>query len=158
MKTLVVYYSYEGNTELIARAISDTFKCDCISIKPVNEMKSKGFAKYVWGGGQVVMKIVPKIEPININLDDYDFILIGSPIWAGTYAPPIRSFIESTNCSNKKIAYFYTHLGGAELAEKRATQVFNKQNTLVSCLGLMEVNNHPDESKAQAIEWVKSIL
>ena len=158
MKTLVVYYSYEGNTELIAKAISDTFKFDCISIKPVKEMKSKGFAKYVWGGGQVVMKIVPKIETININLEDYDFILIGSPIWAGTYAPPIRSFIESTNCSNKKIGYFYTHLGGAELAEERAANVFNKQNTLVSCLGLMEVNNHPEESESQAIEWVKSIL
>lgn len=158
MKTLVVYYSYEGNTELIAKAISDTFKFDCISIKPVKEMKSKGFTKYVWGGGQVVMKIVPKIEPINVNLDDYDFIIIGSPIWAGTYAPPIRSFIESTHCINKRIGYFYTHLGGAELAEKRATQVFNKQNTLVSCLGLMNVSDHPEESKIQAIEWVKSIL
>lgn len=158
MKTLIVYYSYEGNTELIAKAISDTFHFDCISIKPIKEMKSKGFAKYVWGGGQVVMKIVPKIEPININLDEYDFIIIGSPIWAGTYAPPIRSFIESTGCSSKKIAYFYTHLGGADLAEERATQVFNKQNKLVSCLGLMNVNEHPEQSKTQAIEWVKSIL
>ena len=49
-------------------------------------------------------------------------------------------------------------LGGADMAEERAANVFNKQNTLVSCLGLMEVNNHPEESKSQAIEWVKSIL
>lgn len=158
MKTLVVYYSYEGNTECIARAISESYGFDCISIKPVNEMKSKGFAKYVWGGGQVVMKIIPKIEPINIDLDNYDFVIIGSPIWAGTFAPPIRSFLENKKMINKKIAYFYTHLGGADLVEERAKQTFNKHNILVSSLGLMEVNLHPDESKKQAIEWVKSIL
>lgn len=158
MKTLVVYYSYEGNTEQIAHAIRDTYHFDCISIKPIKEMKSKGFAKYVWGGAQVVMKVVPKIESIQVNLDEYDFIIIGSPIWAGTYAPPIRSFIEGTHCTNKRIGYFYTHLGGADLAEERASQVFNKHNTLVSCLGLMNVSEHPEESKIQAIEWVKSIL
>jgi len=158
MKTLVVYYSYEGNTELIAKTIGDTYHFDVLSIKPVNEMKSKGFAKYVWGGGQVVMKIVPKIELIQTDLNDYDFFIIGSPIWAGTYAPPIRSFLEDKRMVNKKIAYFYTHLGGADLAEERAKQVINKHNTLVSTLGLMEVNKYPEESKKKATDWVKSIL
>ena len=84
MNVLVVYYSYEGNTELIANAISKTYGFDCIRIVPKNEMNSKGFMKYVWGGGQVVMNIVPKINDIQVDLNKYDLIIVGSPIWAGS--------------------------------------------------------------------------
>lgn len=158
MNVLVVYYSYEGNTEYIAKAIAESYGFDCIRIIPKKEIKSKGFSKYVWGGGQVVMNIIPKINDIEVNLDKYGLIILGSPIWAGTYAPPIRSFLENPQCMNKKMAYFYTHLGGANLVDERAKQFFNKRNILISTLSLSEVHKYPEETKAQAIEWVKSLL
>lgn len=156
MNVLVVYYSYEGNTELIANSISKTYGFDCIRIVPKNEMNSKGFMKYVWGGGQVVMNIVPKINDIQVDLNKYDLIIVGSPIWAGTYAPPIRSFLEIPQCHNKKMAFFYTHLGGANLVEERAKLGFNKRNSLISTLSLSEVSKYPEQTKAQAIDWVKN--
>lgn len=157
-KVLVVYYSFEGATEMVAESISQALNLDILSIKPAKEIKSKGFSKYVWGGGQVVMGIVPKIEPIQIDLDEYDTILLGSPIWAGTFAPPLRTFLENNKVRNKRIAYFYTHDGGASLAVERAKDAITKHNTFITSLGLENVRNNQETSKKHAIDWAKSIL
>ncbi len=157
-KVLIVYYSFEGATEMVAESISNALKFDILSIKPVKEIKSKGFSKYVWGGAQVVMGIVPKIEPIQIDLDEYDTILLGSPIWAGTFAPPLRTFLENKKVRNKRIAYFFTHDGGADFAVERAKEAISLHNTFFASLGLENVRNNQESSKKQAVDWAKSIL
>ena len=157
-KALVVYYSFEGSTEIVAKAISDTYHLDILSIKPVIEIKSKGFTKYIWGGGQVVMGTIPEIESILIDLDEYDFIFIGTPIWAGTFAPPIRALLEDKKLHDKQIAYFYTSLGGASLAEKRAQQAFSINNTLVSTIGLTDVKNNPEPAIKRVLEWSRELI
>lgn len=157
-KGLIVYYSFEGTTEIVAKVLSEEFKLDCIRLKPVKELKSKGFSKFVWGGAQVVMGSIPELEPINVNLDEYDFIWLGTPIWAGTYAPPIRAFLDQPNLNNKKIAYFYTHDGGASRAEERAKEIINLRNTFVSGLGLVSVKDNLESSKNLAINWARSII
>lgn len=157
-KGLIVYYSFEGTTEIVAKVLSEEFELDCIRLKPVKELKSKGFSKFVWGGAQVVMGSIPELEPINVNLDEYDFIWLGTPIWAGTYAPPIRAFLDQPNLNNKKIAYFYTHDGGASRAEERAKEIINLRNTFVSGLGLVSVKDNQESSKNLAINWARSII
>ena len=54
------------------------------------------------------------------------------------------------------MAFFYTHLGGANLVEERAKLGFNKRNSLISALSLSEVSKYPEQTKAQAIDWVKN--
>ncbi len=111
MKTLVVYYSFEGNTRLVANNISQELGCDLGEIKLIKEPSSKGFMKYLWGGSQVMMKKIPEIEPLDFDVDNYDLIFIGTPIWAWTYSPPIRSFLEKVTIKDKDIAIFTTNEG-----------------------------------------------
>lgn len=93
MKTLILYYSFEGNTEYVATKLASYLDADFQKVVPVKELKSKGFSKYIWGGRQAFMKEKkPAIAPLEKNYKDYDLILIGTPIWAFTYAPPIRTF------------------------------------------------------------------
>ena len=54
------------------------------------------------------------------------------------------------------MAFFYTHLGGANLVEERAKLGFNKRNSLISTLSLSEVSKYPEQTKAQVIDWVKN--
>lgn len=157
-KVLIVYYSFEGTTELIAQTLSETLNLDILSIKPIKELKSKGFSKFIWGGAQVVMGTIPEIEPIGINLEEYDTILLGSPIWAGTYAPPIRAFLEDEKLVYKKIAYFYTHDGGVSRAEESVKEIINLKNTYLGALGLVSVKNNKESSKNLAINWARSII
>jgi menaquinone-dependent protoporphyrinogen IX oxidase len=67
--------------------------------------------KYLRGGKQVMMKETPELEPYQIDLKNHDIIYIGTPVWAFTFTPAIRSFLKHTHLKNKKIVLFCTHEG-----------------------------------------------
>ena len=56
MEKIVIFYSFEGNTKLIAENIAKTIGADLLELKLKKEMKSKGFMKYFWGGKAAIMK------------------------------------------------------------------------------------------------------
>ncbi len=112
MKKLVVYYSFEGNTKLIAEHIAKTINADILELKPKIEIRTKGFMKYLWGGKQAMMKTKPELLPFDKNVQDYDILFIGTPVWAWTYAPPLNTLFTSYRIADKKIALFCCHGGG----------------------------------------------
>lgn len=52
-----------------------------------------------------------EIEPININLSDYDTIILGTPVWWYTMTPPVRSFLKNNDLTDKTIIPFATNGG-----------------------------------------------
>jgi multimeric flavodoxin WrbA len=100
------------------------------------------------------MGIKPRLEPLEVDLDEFDVIFLGSPIWAGTYAPPIKTLLENGILKNKKVFYFYTHEGGAQNAEKRAEAGIVKYNQFVSAIGFLDVLKNPEENLRKAQLWV----
>ena len=46
------------------------------------------------------------------SLDGYDVVFIGSPIWYGTYAPPVAEFFKTHSFAGKTVVPFCTHGGG----------------------------------------------
>ena len=83
-----------GNTKLIAEKIAGDLNADLIEIFPENSYPDKGFRKYFWGGKSAVMGDKPKLMPYEFSADKYDTIVFGTPVWAATFTPPIRTFIE----------------------------------------------------------------
>ena len=112
MKILVVYYSYEGNTRLVADQIKTFFQADMQELKPQADMHSHSFMKYVWGGKMAVMREIPRLEPLQFDPAGYDVIFIGTPIWAWNVTPAINAFLASYKLVDKKIVLFYCHGGG----------------------------------------------
>ena len=94
MKTLVVYYSLEGNTKFIAETISKTVGADLLELKPIKDISSTWFMKYFWWWRQVMMKEKPELKAFDKDLDKYDLIFIGTPVWAFNYTPAIYTFFE----------------------------------------------------------------
>lgn len=108
-KTLVVYYSLQGNTKRVANMISNKSGADTLELKL---KRNYNFASALTLGlVHIKQKHAPKLEPIDINLDEYSEIYIGTPVWWYTFTPPLRSFIENNNLSDKKIKLFSTHGG-----------------------------------------------
>lgn len=83
MKNLIVYYSYEGNSEAIANAIQEEIEADIIKIVPKKERKTKSLFRFVWGGIQVYMNKNVELEKYDKDISKYDNIIIGSPCWFG---------------------------------------------------------------------------
>lgn len=48
MKSLIVYYSYEGNTEKIVEAIKEETGADVLCLHPKKEKKTKSLFRFVW--------------------------------------------------------------------------------------------------------------
>ena len=117
MKSIIVYYSLEGNTEYAAKKIAEKTGCDLLRINPVKSYPKSGFRKFFWGGKSAVMSETPELEPYSFNAEKYDQIIIGFPVWAGNFTPPIRSFIKNNNLQNKTVSVFACQSGsGAEKA------------------------------------------
>jgi Flavodoxins len=106
LKKLVVYYSLEGNTKMIAEAISKEIRSDILELKPKKDIEVNGPMRYLKGGKQVVTKEKPELTPYNINPEEYEVLFIGTPVWAWNFTPAIRTFFSKTNLSGKKIALF----------------------------------------------------
>jgi len=111
-KIAVVYYSLEGNTHWVAEQIAQQTGADLIRLKPVKDVKQKGFSKFIWGGKQVVFKEKPQLEAYE-NLDVYDTVIIGSPIWASTMAPAISTMLNKEKWTQKKCALYCCCSGGS---------------------------------------------
>ncbi|HOP25760.1 MAG TPA: flavodoxin [Candidatus Sabulitectum sp.] len=112
MKTLVVYYSLEGNTKLVADAVANALEADTVRLVPADQPSASGAARYFWGGRAAIMKKAPKLEPLEFIPEEYDLVFLGTPVWAWTFAPPIRSFLRDHDLSGKKVALFCCHGGG----------------------------------------------
>lgn len=112
MKNLVVFYSLEGNTKLIADTIAEKINADILELKPKKKYPDLGFKKYFWGGRSVIFKEKPELLSYDINVDSYVNIFIGTPIWVGTYAPPYNTFLNKENIHDKNIYLFACHGGG----------------------------------------------
>lgn len=100
MKILIAFYSLTGNTKKIARAVTGAAGGEVMEIKIKREIPEKGFWRYFWIGMQAIMR--SGLRPLEKNPNDYDLIFLGGPVWAGNFAPAIRSFLEKTKLKNKK--------------------------------------------------------
>ena len=117
MKTLIVYYSLEGNTEYVAKKIADACGFDTLRLVPVKKYPDSGFKKFLWGGKSAVMAETPDLEPYTFDAGIYDRIVFGFPVWAGNVTPPIRTFVKDNDLKGKRIAAFACQSGsGAEKA------------------------------------------
>ncbi len=77
-KSIILFYSFEGTTKKVAEYLSEKLNTPGEEIRPINNLKAKGFSKYSIGGGQVIMKKKPELMLIEADLNKYDTIFIGS--------------------------------------------------------------------------------
>ena len=110
-KKLIVYFSYTGNTRKIANMIKDKLNCDILELKPV-EPYSSDYQKVVDEEQNLEgSNHLRKYQDINVNLNDYDTIILGTPVWWYRETPVIRTFLKENDLSNKTIIPYATNAG-----------------------------------------------
>ncbi|AOY78111.1 flavodoxin family protein [Clostridium formicaceticum] len=158
LKKLVIYYSFEGNTKLIAQTIADTVQGDLLQLVPKKEIQSKGFMKYFWGGRQVMMKKKPELYPLDKNPQDYDVLFIGTPVWAWSFAPPLYTFFQTTEIANKKVALFSCNRGqNGKTFENMKKELY--KNDVVGQIEFFDpLKNNREENIRKVVDWTKGIM
>jgi flavodoxin len=111
-KILIVYFSWGGNTRLMAKQIQqqtggDLFEITTVKPYPKNYDECVTLAKK-----EQQEKIRPSLSSELKNLADYDMIFIGYPNWWGTMPMALFTFLEKYDLSSKTVIPFCTHGGG----------------------------------------------
>lgn len=158
MKNLIVYYSYEGNTEELVKGMREVINADTLRLTVKDEKPAKSMFRFVWGGLQVYMKKKLELEPYHVSLDEYDNIIIGTPCWFGSYAPAIHTFLSDNKISGKNI-YLFVCNGGNMRNTWHNFEMALKGNTIVSKIDLVyPIKNGIDEAKKKVNEWIAEAI
>lgn len=110
-KILVVYFSYSGNTRIIANQIQKATNGDIFEVIPIKAYPSNYNAVVDQAKKEVNSNYKPDLKTKINNIESYDIIFVGSPCWWYTIAPPISTFLSSYDLSGKTIIPFMTHEG-----------------------------------------------
>ena len=122
-KSLVLYYSLTGNTKAVAEEIANRLGADIEEIVAVNPYDTSFMATIERCKADREAGVFTEINPVKADLSQYDVIFIGYPVWFGTYAPPVESFLSQVDLSGKKVVPFCTFgSGGLESSVKEMTE------------------------------------
>jgi flavodoxin len=159
MKTLVVFYSYDGNSALVAEELQKVLGegCDTLELRIEDEAKRSGLAKYLWGGRMVLSRVNPKLKPYDAALGGYDLLILGGPVWAGAPAPALQSFIAETKPEGKRIGLFLCHGGGPGKSLDKLKALL-PGNVIAGAIDFVNPAKQDRAAAARRIEgWVKSL-
>ena len=115
---LIVYYSQTGATKEVAAILSEFLYADVQGLYPEEPYPDDYDATVKrWLQEKEEGKRVEINNPLAVDLEDYDIIFLGFPVWGGSYPPPIATFLEDYSLKGKKIVTFVTFgSGGLETA------------------------------------------
>ena len=129
MKTLVIFYSLSGKTKAAAQKIAAENSADLLEI--FEKPKRNLLTSFVPGCPQAMKRKQSKIIPPTANLESYNKIIIGAPIWAGPPAPAFNS-ICALLPQGKEIELFMTSGSGNSAKSKAGTiEMIEKMNCKV---------------------------
>jgi flavodoxin len=157
-KILVVYYSLEGNTKMIANSVAEATGGSLLELIPTKDIKPKGFTKYLKGGKQVFTKDIPELMPINVKPEEFDILFIGTPVWAWTFSPAIRAFLLSAGLKGKKIALFSCNGGNNGKTFDNMKEMLAGNEFLGEIEFLDPLKNDKEKNAALAVKWAGEML
>lgn len=101
-KTLIVYYSFTNNVHTIVSDLQTQIgDADVVRVEPAEEGLDYAANNYAIGSALIQAirdnpddeASYPAIKPVEMNLADYDRIIVGAPLWWSNMAAPLQTFL-----------------------------------------------------------------
>ena len=101
-KTLVVYYSFTGNSKEIAEYVKDKLNADIIELEPQIPF-SDDYDAVVdeWQNNDIKRDV--EIKPVTTNLEEYDKVVLITCVWWYGISPVMKKFLKEYDLSNKDV-------------------------------------------------------
>lgn len=121
MSILVMYFSQTGTTKAVAEKIAEIKKADLIEIRPERLYQMSYLKTVMTSLKEKFTKARPELAMEVPDMQKYDRVLIGFPIWCGTAPNVVLTLLDSLNFQGKHAAVFTT--SGATKPEKLAVSL-----------------------------------
>ena len=100
-KTLIVYYSFTNNVHTIVSDLQTQIEADVVRVEPAEEGLDYAANNYAIGSALIQAirnnpndaASYPEIKPVEVNIADYDRIIVGAPLWWSNMAAPLQTFL-----------------------------------------------------------------
>jgi flavodoxin len=152
---LIVFYSHSGNTRALAGLIHQQVGGDLVEIQPVAPYPSDYNTVINQAKQELKSGYKPPLKTTVANLAAYDVILIGSPNWWNTFAPPVQTFLSQNDLSGKAVVPFITHEGTGLGRSVRDIAAFCPKSTVLD--GLAVWGEEANTARNQVSEWLRKL-
>lgn len=152
VNVLVAYFSYSGTTRNVATALSEKTGGDLFEITPQD-----GYSNvYMESNSEIRSNERPALTGTVENIEDYDIVFVGYPVWWHATPAPINTFLESYDLTGKTIIPFTTH-GGSGFSRTIQTISELQPNATVISDGLSISRNSVSGAEGDVVDWVNGL-
>ena len=153
MNILVAYYSYSGNTEGMAEEIANQVDGDLFKIERASEYSDL----YTEAEEEINNGDRPELADTVDNMEDYDVIFIGYPIWWDMPPAMINSFLESYDLTDKIVIPFCTSSSDGIENSVTSIKASSKNAAVLDGLRLSGSSASSDSGKKEISDWLNSL-
>lgn len=153
-KTLLVFFSWSNNTKTVADQIHGMLGCDMVQVEtvepyPTSYEELRPIAYEELENGARELKTVVE------NMDEYDTLIVGTPIWGGHMTPAMQLFLKSYDLSGKTIALYTTHQGSGLGQSMNDLRSICPNSTITEGLAIQGASASSSRSTIES--WVRRI-
>ncbi len=97
MRSMVVFYSRNGNSTFVAEKVASELGADAEEV--VDLKNRRGWLGFIRAGYDATRGKETKIEKTQKSPIDYDLIVVGTPVWNSRLTPAIRTYLKENDLS-----------------------------------------------------------
>lgn len=154
-RVLVLYFSETGNTQKLANIIYNEVGGDFRRIEPV-EAYPTGDALFDYTEEEADNDERPEFKDLDINIDDYDTIFVGYPIWWYQMPMIMYTFFDEYDLSGKTIVPFNTHEGSGDSGTYSDIQELEPDATVLDGLAIRGGDMESDNTETVR-NWLEDL-
>lgn len=132
---LCLYYSRTGNTRGAIKEIAAALDAETVRI--TDGVDYSGWGGYVRAGMEAVRRSTHAVKPFTTEreLGEYRLVILGSPVWAGRCASPVRGFLKRRGLELGNVAYVLTRGG-----ERRYEEIYSQMDQYIAQKHVLDVS------------------
>lgn len=152
-------YIEKGNTAMMAAVIAEATGGDLFEIRTVTPYPEDYVSMLRVAQEEIDSNARPELAETVENMDDYDVIFIGYPIWHGKLPQAIYTFIESYDLSGKTVIPFNTHEGSGQSGTQRVMENALPDSTVLQGLAVQgKVAQENQERTRELVDtWLEGL-
>ena len=135
---LCIYYSRTGNTKRVMETIAKEMDAELLAL--TDGVERSGLRGWLRSGMDAMKLSTKPLNPFETArpLEEYKLVIVGSPVWAGRMASPIRSLLKRRGLELHRVAYVVTRS-----TEQRSEEVYDQLDLYTAEKRLFAVSLRP---------------
>ena len=152
-------YIEKGNTQIVAEILAKLTGGDLYRIETVEPYPDDYASMLTRAREELDADARPKLAGELPNLDDYDALMIGYPIWHGATPRPVLTFLEHYDLSGKTLIPFNTHEGSGQSGTVSEISVSAPNAIMLDGIAIQgkTAQENADQTRELLVEWLVNI-